>query len=218
MRFEGVLQSWNDERGFGFIAPDAGGAQVFVHIKAFGPSAARPQLQQRLSYTLDAGPDGKQRASAVRLLKVGESTANAAKRSAAPSRARTERFFHGPRQPLLLLLIPLLAVLLLVLGQLYTSTALPARWYALMSVVTFFLYAKDKKAAQQDRWRTSENTLLTVGLLCGWPGALLAQQTLRHKSSKPSFLLLFWLSVAANLAWLCLRYSPLGMHLRWPFF
>lgn len=218
MRFEGVLQSWNDERGFGFIASDAGGAQVFVHIKAFGPGAARPQLQQRLSYALEPGPNGKQRASAVRLLQAGENTANAAKPSSVPGRARTERFFHQPRQPLLLLLIPLLAVLLLVLGQLYTSTALPARWYALMSIVAFFLYAKDKKAAQQDRWRTSENTLLTAGLLCGWPGALLAQQTLRHKTSKPGFQALFWLSVVANLVWLCLRYSPLGMHWRWPFF
>ena len=214
MRFEGVLQSWNDERGFGFIAPDAGGAQVFVHIKAFGPGAARPQLQQRLTYALETAPDGKLRASQVQPLNAQTRMAN---QEAAPGKRPSERFFHPPRQPLLLLLIPLLAVLLLVLGQLYTSTALPARWYVLMSALAFFLYAKDKKAARQGRWRTSENTLLSVGLLCGWPGALLAQQMLRHKSSKPGFLLLFWLSVGANLVWLCLRYSPIGMHWRWPF-
>ena len=215
MRFEGVLQSWNDERGFGFIAPDAGGAQVFVHIKAFGPGAARPQLQQRLTYALETAPDGKLRASQVQPLNAQTRMAS---QRAAPGKRPSERFFHPPRQPLLLLLIPLLAVLLLVLGQLYTSTALPARWYVLMSALAFFLYAKDKKAARQGRWRTSENTLLSVGLLCGWPGALLAQQMLRHKSSKPGFLLLFWLSVVANLVWLCLRYSPVGMHWRWPFF
>ena len=215
MRFEGVLQSWNDERGFGFIAPDAGGAQVFVHIKAFGPGAARPQLQQRLTYALETAPDGKLRASQVQPLNAQTRMAN---QEAAPCKRPSERFFHPPRQPLLWLLIPLLAVLLLVLGQLYTSTALPARWYVLMSALAFFLYAKDKKAARQGRWRTSENTLLSVGLLCGWPGALLAQQMLRHKSSKPGFLLLFWLSVVANLVWLCLRYSPVGMHWRWPFF
>ena len=215
MRFEGVLQSWNDERGFGFIAPDAGGAQVFVHIKAFGPGAARPQLQQRLTYALETAPDGKLRASQVQPLNAQTRMAS---QRAAPGKRPSERFFHPPRQPLLLLLIPLLAVLLLVLGQLYTSTALPARWYVLMSALAFFLYAKDKNAARQGRWRTSENTLLSVGLLCGWPGALLAQQMLRHKSSKPGFLLLFWLSVVANLVWLCLRYSPVGMHWRWPFF
>lgn len=162
MRFEGVLQSWNDERGFGFIAPDAGGAQVFVHIKAFGPGAARPQLQQRLTYALETAPDGKLRASQVQPLNAQTRMAN---QEVAPGKRPSERFFHPPRQPLLLLLIPLLAVLLLVLGQLYTSTALPARWYVLMSALAFFLYAKDKKAARQGRWRTSENTLLSVGLL-----------------------------------------------------
>ena len=36
MRIKGILRSWNDERGFGFIAPIQGGQEVFVHIKAFG--------------------------------------------------------------------------------------------------------------------------------------------------------------------------------------
>lgn len=35
MRFEGTIKSWNDERGFGFIAPALGGDEVFIHIKAF---------------------------------------------------------------------------------------------------------------------------------------------------------------------------------------
>lgn len=35
MRFEGLLKTWNDERGFGFIQPLAGGQEIFVHVKAF---------------------------------------------------------------------------------------------------------------------------------------------------------------------------------------
>ena len=35
MPFTGTLKSWNDDRGFGFIAPAQGGQEIFVHIKAF---------------------------------------------------------------------------------------------------------------------------------------------------------------------------------------
>jgi uncharacterized membrane protein YsdA (DUF1294 family) len=36
-------------------------------------------------------------------------------------------------------------------------------------------------------------------LACGWPGALLAQQLLRHKSSKQAFVAVFWATVIANV-------------------
>ena len=49
-----------------------------------------------------------------------------------------------------------------------------------------------------------------MALAGGWPGALLAQQWLRHKSSKTRFQQEFWLMVLINVAavlWLC---SPYG--------
>ena len=72
--------------------------------------------------------------------------------------------------------------------------------YGVLSLSCFVAYAIDKSAAREGRWRTSERTLLLLGLLCGWPGAVLAQQWLRHKSSKRSFQVLFWISVAVNIA------------------
>ncbi|WP_040500587.1 DUF1294 domain-containing protein, partial [Ideonella sp. B508-1] len=51
----------------------------------------------------------------------------------------------------------------------------------------------------QKQWRTPESTLHWMGLLCGWPGALLAQQVLRHKTSKTSFIVVFWLTVLVNV-------------------
>ena len=42
MRFEGYLKTWNDERGFGFIEPLAGGQEIFVHVKAFPGGVSRP--------------------------------------------------------------------------------------------------------------------------------------------------------------------------------
>lgn len=73
------------------------------------------------------------------------------------------------------------------------------------SLLAFAVYAKDKAAAKAGRWRTPESTLLVLALACGWPGALLAQQWLRHKTNKPGFLARFWLAVLLNVgvfAWL----------------
>jgi len=60
--------------------------------------------------------------------------------------------------------------------------------------------------------------LWLLGLLGGWPGALLAQRWLRHKSSKQEFLQVFWLTVVLNLVGLCLLFSPLGQRLGLPVF
>ena len=75
-----------------------------------------------------------------------------------------------------------------------------AALYAVASVACFIAYALDKSAARQGRRRTPERTLLLLGLAGGWPGGLAAQQLLRHKSSKTSFLLKFWLTVLVHLA------------------
>ncbi len=71
--------------------------------------------------------------------------------------------------------------------------------YAGMSAVTFAVYAVDKSAAQAGRWRVPENTLHLLGLLGGWPGAILAQQLLRHKTQKQRFRAVFWCTAWANL-------------------
>ena len=77
--------------------------------------------------------------------------------------------------------------------------------YLGMSVVTVFAYAFDKSAAVSGQWRTAENTLHLFSLAGGWPGALLAQQLLRHKTNKQTFVSTFWimalLNVGAFVAW-----------------
>ena len=71
--------------------------------------------------------------------------------------------------------------------------------YLALSLGCFVAYAIDKSAARKGNWRTPESTLLLLGLAGGWPGAVLAQQWLRHKSSKTSFQWKFYLTVVLNL-------------------
>jgi uncharacterized membrane protein YsdA (DUF1294 family) len=71
--------------------------------------------------------------------------------------------------------------------------------YLITSITCFVAYAIDKSAARNGSWRTPERTLLLLGLVGGWPGALLAQQWLRHKTSKRSFRQMFWVTVVANI-------------------
>ena len=83
--------------------------------------------------------------------------------------------------------------------------------YAGASALCFVFYAVDKAAARAGRDRISESMLLSPGLVGGWPGALVAQQVLRHKTVKRLFRVRFWSSVAANvaiLAWATLAMAP----------
>jgi uncharacterized membrane protein YsdA (DUF1294 family) len=81
-------------------------------------------------------------------------------------------------------------------------------FYLIISAVTFIVYALDKSAAKQHRWRIQENTLHLLSLLGGWPGALAAQRILRHKTQKVTFQIVYWATVGFNLAgliWITLR-------------
>lgn len=67
------------------------------------------------------------------------------------------------------------------------------------------MYALDKSAAKAGSFRTQESTLHLLALVGGWPGAMIAQQTLRHKTKKQSFRAVFWMTVLLNcgaFAWL----------------
>jgi uncharacterized membrane protein YsdA (DUF1294 family) len=70
--------------------------------------------------------------------------------------------------------------------------------YGAASLVTLAAYGIDKSAARRGAGRISEQTLLILGLVGGWPGALVAQQLFRHKTRKRSFRRVFWTTVGVN--------------------
>ena len=212
MRQQGRITGWKDEQGFGFIAPDGGGAPVFVHIKSFTDRRRRPEGGERVSYVPGRNAQGKWRAQDVAF--IGES------RSGHPQPARRRRAGMSSRPQSTVrgqVAVGLAAAFFCVLMAVAWIGRMP--WalfglYAAASLVTFMVYGFDKSAAVHDRWRTSEGRLHLLALLGGWPGALLAQGLLRHKSSKASFQLVFWITVGINCGLLAWLLSPAGAPLR----
>ncbi|KPG85682.1 DUF1294 domain-containing protein [Frigoribacterium sp. RIT-PI-h] len=197
-RIEGTLTSWDDERGFGFLTPVAGRGRAVVHITAFGRGTARPRVGAAFSYGVDR--HGDRGPAAVRVSSVGT-------RWSAP-RARTPRPTRAGRVALLVGLVVVLGVAAAVWALTRDSTSPQlhglAPWLVGglvgVTVLTALVYGLDKSAARRGRRRVPERTLLLLGLLGGWPGALVAQQLLRHKTSKRSFQFAFWATVATNVS------------------
>ncbi len=81
--------------------------------------------------------------------------------------------------------------------------------WAGISLLTYALYARDKRQAQRSEWRTPEFHLHIAELLGGWAAAFVAQRVIRHKISKPSFMWKFWAIVAAY------QYAALDYLLGW---
>ena len=54
----GVVKHWNLTRGFGFITPEAGGADVFVHVRNLAnPGLDGLDIGERVSF--EVAPDGR---------------------------------------------------------------------------------------------------------------------------------------------------------------
>lgn len=87
-RHAGTLSRWNEERGFGFIAPQSGGEDVFVHVTAF-PRGQKPTLGEYVTFEIDTAPDGRKRATRV-ILPNNLQLTPVAKHRAAPARHRVE--------------------------------------------------------------------------------------------------------------------------------
>jgi uncharacterized membrane protein YsdA (DUF1294 family)/cold shock CspA family protein len=173
-----------------------GGQPVFVHVRNFSNRQRRPRDHALVSYAL--GRDAKGRSCAVNVRHADEKSSTIELRiSVLP----------------MLLAMCFVALLIGVVLAGYVPLIISIL-YLVLSLAAFLAYALDKSAAESGRWRTQESTLHIFGLAGGWPGALLAQQLLRHKSSKREFQATFWLTVMLNGGALIWLVSPYGTEVR----
>lgn len=130
MRYQGRITTWKDDKGFGFITPNGGSEQVFVHISSFSNRQRRPEGNEIVTYELKV--DAKGRAQANTVAFVGERPTP----SAPPGRSSIP--------PVFAVCFLVFVVVAVVAGRLpIAALAL----YLIASLVAFFAYAFDKSAA-----------------------------------------------------------------------
>jgi len=193
MLHKGKITSWKEKKGFGFIAPSDGGHKVFVHINAFRNRSHRPDIGEAVTYSVTKDAQG--RTQAVNATLAGDKLSKTSARKPNPIAVIFAYLF------------------LLLVGLSVFVTGLPfivLGVYLFVSTVTYFAYAIDKSSAQAGHWRISEGALQLLALAGGWPGALVAQQVLRHKSKKGSFRIILWTAVLLNCAGFAWLHSAAG--------
>ena len=195
MRVKGKITDWNDLRGFGFVSALEGGERVFVHVSAFPTGNRRPTEGEFVSYTL--GTDERGRLCATEVTYV----VRHAKRSVPGKQASNSKLIASYVAAAFLGVVALLAIV----GRLWWPVVCV---YIVTSMVAFYAYKRDKEAAEVSARRTSEWTLIVLGLIGGWPGALVARHRFRHKTKKVAFRIGYWLSVAFNVAGLAWFIDP----------
>lgn len=200
-RQKGRITDWNAERGFGFVTPAGGGAPLFLHITAICDRSRAPVKGDIVTYEVGVDERNGRRAVSVKWSVSTRPTLRA---------TGSSRSGFGPLIVTSLFVVLVIAATLA--GRLPTAVAAT---YAVISTVTFLVYWSDKVAARRGRWRAKERSLLILGLAGGWPGAVVAQRVLRHKSRKSSFQAAFWGTVVINavvLGWLLTGSGSMLLH------
>ncbi len=203
MRLQGKITSWKDDLGYGVVTQNGADRNktAFVHVKAFSERSRRPKLGDLITYEMNLDEKRRFRADDVKFVKRAPAKFSSSD-VGGTSTSSLGRVFAYLFCAAMLLAVYLGRLPLLILGV-----------YLAASVLAYTAYAMDKAAAESRRWRIAEDTLHIWGLIGGWPGALFAQQRLRHKTSKTSFQVMFWITVVINCAALVWLMSGSGADL-----
>ena len=217
MRKKGTVVRWDSERAFGFIRSPDTVADIFFHLRDYGENRHPVEGMGVVFDEIHVGGKGPRalKVEAIRnAIAADQALAedpNAAILPRSESAARSTPPHQTQRErQLLWATFGLMAVWLLMwlvgiaLGRFPGIVVITS--LVMLNLVTVYIYLRDKNAAENGDWRISENQLHALALLGGWPGAWFAQRILRHKTSKTSFRIAYWATVALNvgglLAWL----------------
>lgn len=182
----GKIDSWNDDKGFGFISCEELNERIFFHISSYRPSD-RPIIGKKVVFILGKDNKGKKQAQQVQEWQF------------AYQKELDQMQFSIGKTYKLIFVLAFYAALFILLALSKLKIYMPM-WFLFLGILTFLVYWKDKAASKKGSWRTPEATLHIYSLLGGWGGAILAQTYLRHKSQKKSFKVMNYLSVILNLS------------------
>ena len=203
MQDQGRLVEWFDEKGYGFIQPnDPEKQRVFIHIKDFARKGPRPILGCALSYRVILDERGRYRAQQVTYLKA----AQVFEHQAQPKKSSSSQRWSVMQIGIVIYIGFVVIASFIKLLPPYTLLFL-----SLMNVLSYWLYAQDKEAAQLGKRRIPEQTLHIVDALGGWCAAWLAQQKLRHKTQKQPFRKIYFCTIILNILLICWLISPLNV-------
>ncbi|HEY9696929.1 MAG TPA: DUF1294 domain-containing protein [Trichocoleus sp.] len=200
---KGILVTWKDDRGFGFIKPVDGSQEIFIHITAFKDTSYRPKHGDLIYYYLTSDNNGRSCACNAFISKESRQISSLSKDISAKNKHKNKSVVSTILVIIVLPIIPLLGIIKLALTSssslpvfLYLS---PTFLYLGMSLLTYLLYAEDKLRAKRGERRISEKNLHLAEMMGGWIGAFIAQRNLNHKSKKRSYQIEFWLIVTTHL-------------------
>lgn len=165
------LAEWDATRGYGFLQVSK--KRVFLHRRDFAELDRQPVVGEEIRFIM--GKDAKGRQCAKEAVFV------------------ISRRSPGIWRPILL--ISLLVMPSIALIRAGGDNRWIFGYLAVINLVTYKVYAMDKRSARAGAWRVAEGKLHLLELLGGWPGAYIAQNNLRHKCSKGSYQFIFWLIV-----------------------
>jgi uncharacterized membrane protein YsdA (DUF1294 family)/cold shock CspA family protein len=168
---EARIVEWDDQKGYGWLC--VGKGRVFLHRREFAKRHKRPEVGDVVRFTMGLDAIGRTCAkNAVHVNDGGRITLSAA-----------------------LLLACLLALPAFALHRRGVDLGWGGAYVLVAGAISYACYAVDKRMARQHARRVSERALHLTEWLGGWPGAFLAQRQFRHKVSKPSYQVVFWLIV-----------------------
>ena len=177
-RLTAKVTEWDRAKGYGYL--QIGAKRLFLHRRDFIRTRREPRVGEAITFSV--GADAKGRTCAQNAIFADGRT------------------WSGSSSGWLVMRVLAAGVLLILPVTAAWRQGIQPHWitgYVLgVSLLTYWQYACDKHRALEGLWRVSEARLHLLELIGGWPGAIIAQCSLRHKITKRSYLFVFWMIVA----------------------